>query len=519
MNSGLREVLDALRRQGQLETVEEEVDLRYVSPLVARSPHAVLFPRVRGYRYPLVSGLLSERRRLATCLGMEGEQTVARLRQAIDQPIAPVVVADSPVKQVVQCDDAVDLSALPIPVMAELDGGPFIASAVVIANHPEHGRNAGIYRLMYRNRNTLGIDTVTPNNLRALYEEAAARGEPLPISIAVGAAPLEMLAATFKAPLELDELGVAGGLRGEAVELVPGERIPVEGLANAEIILEGELLPGGHVHPEGQYGEFTRLMGGVHLNPIVRVCAVTMRRDALFYALQMPWENIYLGAAVYEAAAYRVLREAGVRVTAVNVTPGGCCHWHVVVAIRKAPGDGKNALTALLSVADFKHAIVTDDDIDIFDPVEVEWAVATRVQADRDVVIISGGRAKPLDPSLPRTGGPLVTAKMGIDATIPDEVPRERYTRITYPFRNRVGAVGGGAPAFPAEGGVDSATGAADALRTTLADGPLYYVELLARLPHVEYRALMQAVGELDQAGELTRDGQGRLHLIAAQDE
>jgi 2,5-furandicarboxylate decarboxylase 1 len=240
--------------------------------------------------------------------------------------------------------------------MAELDGGPFIASAVVIATHPRYGRNAGIYRLMYRNRNTLGIDIVTPNNLRAMYEEASARDEPLPISIAVGAAPIEMLAATFKAPLETDELGIAGGLRQEPVELVPGECIPVEGLANAEIIIEGELLPGGHVHPEGQYGEFTRLMGEVHRNPIVRVRAVTMRRDAIFYALQMPWENIYMSAPVYEAAAWRVLREAGVRTTAVNITPGGCCHWHVVAAIQKTPGDGKNALTALLSVADFKYA-------------------------------------------------------------------------------------------------------------------------------------------------------------------
>ena len=513
MNPGLRDVLDALRHAGQLDEVEDEVDLRYVSPLVARSPHAVLFCRVRGYDYPLVSGLLSDRRRLALCLGMEGAETVSRLRQAIDRPIPPVVVPDSPVKEVVQRGDAVDLSALPIPVMAELDGGPFIASAVVIANHPHFGRNAGIYRLMYRNRNTLGIDIVTPNNLRAMYEEASARDESLPISIAVGAAPIEMLAATFKAPMETDELGIAGGLRQEPIELVPGECIPVEGLANAEIILEGELLPGGHRHPEGQYGEFTRLMGGVHLNPIVHVRAITMRRNAIFYALQMPWENIYMSAPVYEAAAWRVLREAGVRTTAVNITPGGCCHWHVVAAIQKTPGDGKNAITALLSVADFKYAVVTDDDVDIFDPVEVEWAIATRVQADRDVLIVPGSRAKPLDPSIPQTSGPIVTAKMGIDATIPDEVPRARYTRITYPFRDAVGADGTGAPAFPAGGGIADASGAAAALRDALAYGPLYYAEVLERLQHVEYRALATAVGALDQAGEVTRDEKGRLRL------
>jgi 2,5-furandicarboxylate decarboxylase 1 len=513
MNPGLREVIDALAGAGQLDTVAQEVDLRYVSPLVARSPHAMLLERVRGYDLPLVSGLLSDRRRLGLCLGMEGAETVARLRRAIDRPIEPVVVADSPAKEIVQRGEEVDLSALPIPVMAELDGGPFIASAVVLAKHPERGRNAGIYRLMYRNPNTLGIDIVTPNNLRALYEEASARGEPLPISIAVGAAPIEMLAATFKAPSGVDELGIAGGLREEPLQLVPGECIPVEGIANAEIILEGELLPGGHVHPEGQYGEFTRLMGGVHRNPICRVRAVTMRRDAIFYALQMPWENIYLSAPVYEAAAWRVLREAGVQTTAVNITPGGCCHWHVVAAIRKTPGDGKNALTALLSVADFKHAIVTDDDVDIFDPVEVEWAIATRVQADKDVLVIPGSRAKPLDPSLPPTTGPLVTAKMGIDATIPDDVPRARYTRITYPFRDAVDGAGAAGPAFPAAEGIADVPEAADALREALAGGPLYYAQVLERLRHVEYRALVTAVGMLDQAGEVTRDERGRLQL------
>ena len=254
-------------------------------------------------------------------------------------------------------------------------------------------------------------------------------------------------------------------------------------------------------------------MGGVHRNPLVRVRAITRRRDALFYALQMPWENIYLGAPVYEAAAYRVLREAGVRATAVNVTPGGCCHWHVVAAIRAAPGDGKNALAALLSVADFKHAIVTDDDIDIFDPVEVEWAVATRVQADRDVLILSGARAKPLDPSLPPTGGPVVTAKMGIDATIPLGVPRQRYTRITYPFLDRVGADGTAPPSAITT--TDAAVARA-AVLDVLAAGPRFYVEVLAALPHVEYRTLVRVIGELEAEGALGRDAAGRLTRAGA---
>ena len=515
MNAGLREVLEALARDGQLDTVEDQIDARYVSPLVARSPHAVLFRNLRGYRYPLVSGLLSDRRRLALCLGMEGAQTVSRLRQAIDRPIPPVVVPTSPVKEVVLRGDEVDLAALPIPVMADLDGGPFIASAVTIASHPELGRNAGIYRMMYRNRNTLGIDIVTPNNLRAMYEETSARGEPLPVSIAVGAAPIEMLAATFKAPMEVDELGVAGGLREEAVELVPGETIPVEGLANAEMILEGELLPGGHVHPEGQYGEFSRLMGGVHLNPLIRVKAMTLRRDAIFYALQMPWENIWLGAPVYEAR------------------PGASC-------ARPGAHDGRERdARRLLSLARRRG-----------DP------QGARRRQERPHRAALGGRLQArhrdrrrhrrLRPGRGRVGrrharpgrqGRADHQRRSRQATrsLPPAEPaarrdREAGHRRHHPRRGAARALHAHhlplpgprrrrtatAPRrVPTAGHVADADGAAAALRAALADGPLYFAEILRRLPHVEYPALVEALGQMDERGEVALDKQGRLRLGA----
>src|SRR5690606_18677496 len=125
-----------------------------------------------------------------------------------------------------------------------------------------------------------------------------------------------------------------------------------------------------------------------------RVKAISMRKGAVYYALHMPWENIWPSGPIYEAAVRRVLYEAGVQVTAVNITPGGCCHWHAVIAIKPLAGDGKNAILAALSVADMKHVTIVDEDIDVFDATDVEWAVATRVQADRDVVIISGARSK-----------------------------------------------------------------------------------------------------------------------------
>ena len=233
-------------------------------------------------------------------------------------------------------------------------------------------------------------------------------------------------------------MAIAGGLRGAPVELAPCQTIDLPYIADAEIVLEAEILPTGWTWPEGRFGEFTRLMGGLHWNPLVRIKAISMRKDAIYYNLHMPWENTWLAAPTRYAAIRQALKTAGVQVKDINVTLGGCAFWHAVISIKKQPGEAKNALLAALSVMDLKHVVVVDDDIDVFDPTEVEWAIATRVQGDKDVMIVSNARAKPLDPSLPQGYGVVPTgAKVGIDATIPEGIPREYYERITYAYADR----------------------------------------------------------------------------------
>src|SRR5437762_539759 len=234
----------------------------------------------------------------------------------------------------------------------------------------------------------------------------------------------------------VDEMAIAGGLRGAPVELAPCETIDLPFIADAEIVLEAEILPTGWTWPEGRFGEFTRLMGGLHWNPLVRIKAIAMRKDAVYYNLHMPWENTWLAAPTRYTAIRQALKTANVQVTGLNVTLGGCAFWHAVVQIKKgAAGDGKNALLAALSVMDLKHVVVIDDDSDINNPTDVEWAIATRVQGDRDIVIVPNSRAKPLDPSLPQGAGVVPTGtKVGIDATIPEGIPKEHYERITYAY-------------------------------------------------------------------------------------
>jgi 2,5-furandicarboxylate decarboxylase 1 len=239
----------------------------------------------------------------------------------------------------------------------------------------------------------------------------------------------------------------------------------------------------------------------------------------MYYALQMPWENIWMSAPIYEAAARRALFEAGVQTVAINVTPGGCCHWHIIASIKKQPGDGKNAIMALLSIADIKHVTIVDDDIDIFDPIDVEWAIATRVQADRDIVIVSNARSKPLDPSLPPPlhGKIPTTAKMGIDATIPENIPAQRYTRIVYYHQGRVKLsdyVGpAAATAKPKPETTESVEALIDKIETALGKSHWFFADLLEKFPKAEYKSVAGAVARLYEEGRISQDKDGKFEL------
>jgi 2,5-furandicarboxylate decarboxylase 1 len=520
MAVNFRAYLDALRKNDELTVISKSTDLRDVAALVPQSERALLFTKVRGYSMPVVSGLLQSRNRLALSMGVAYENIEAKLRSAMDHPIKPKRISRAPVKDVVLTKNKVDLYRLPVPVFSIMDGGPMITAGIVIAEDPEFGLNAGIYRMMLKEKNITGIDIVTPNNLRRFAERALQKKKPLPISISIGTHPAELVASTFKANLGVNELTFAGGLRGQGLPLADGETVPVPCLADAEMVLEGEILPEGWVHTEGPFCEFNRLMGGMHMNPRVRIKAIMHRKEPIYYALHMPWENIWMSAPIYEAAARRVLNEAGVQAMAINVTPGGCCHWHVVVAIKKQPGDGKNAMMALLSIADIKHVTIVDDDIDVFDPTDVEWAVATRVQADRDVLIVSNARAKPLDPSLPLTSGRIpTTAKMGIDATIPEDVPRSRYNRIVYFKQDTVSLADYlGTEETPAGETKKRKSGEtieslSEKILAAVGQAPRFFPDLLEMFPDAEFKAVSETVGLLHQQGKIVQDGDGKYQV------
>jgi 2,5-furandicarboxylate decarboxylase 1 len=439
---GFRDVLARLDAGGALLRIGKEVDARHLSALTVQAERAVLFERVRGFDVRVAGGLFWKRERLAAALGWPEHELGTRFAAGVRSMIEPVMVADGPAQEVVRTGAGVDLTALPIPLLAEKDGGPYISAGVVMARSADRGVNAGVYRLMYRCRDETGIDLVTVSDLRRLYEASLAAGAALPISVSLGVHPVEILSAAYKAPPGVTEMAIAGGLHGAPVPLVRCRTIDVPAVADAEIVLEGELLPIGWTEDEGPFGEFAGMYGDLKHNPVFKVTAVTHRREPIFQLLQMPWENAWLGAAATEAQVWNVLRTAGVDVVRVAVTEGSACRWSVVASIRKRPGGGKNALMAILSLPDTKHAIVVDEDIDVTDPTQVEWARTFRVQADRDVIVLAGAQAKHVDPSVRAwelaPGQLPLTAKMGIDATTPEGIPARYYERIRHVWADGV---------------------------------------------------------------------------------
>jgi 2,5-furandicarboxylate decarboxylase 1 len=519
-----REFLERLRGAGELVDIRQPVDIRHIATLVDQSSKALLFHNVASYDMPVVSGIIRSRERAIMSMGCSSYPEIEqKLQQGIDHPIPPRHVETAPAKQVIRVGDEVDLYSLPIPMSSIYDGGPMITAGVTIARDPEFGINCGIYRFMVKEKNLTGIDIVTPNNMRLFAQRAYEAGRPCPISISIGTHPFEIMGSGFRAPLGVDEMAVAGGIRGAPVELTTCETIDLPCIADAEIVLEAEILPTGWTYPEGRFGEFTRLMGGLHWNPLVKVKAVAMRRDAIYYALHMPWENTWLAAPTRYQAIRRALKTAGVQVRDINVTLGGCAFWHAVISIKKQAGEGKNALLAALSVMDLKHVVVVDDDIDVFDPTDVEWAIATRVQGDRDVIVIPGARAKPLDPSLPVTPPGVVPtgAKVGIDATIGEGTPHERFERIAYAYADRARIddyLAGKADPAPRESGTtaERVTDIARKILGLIENEPKYYQDIAAHFAEYDFQTVARALGRLSEQGQLWQDARGRMCLRAS---
>jgi 4-hydroxy-3-polyprenylbenzoate decarboxylase len=436
----LRDWIDHLRREGELAEISAEVDpyleISEITDRVTKAGGpALLFTNVRGSRHPLLINQFGTERRACMAFGVErlddlADRVSAVLEMTPPEGIAdkiralgklksladsrPKVVSSGPCQEVVL--DPPSLDGLPIMTCWPGDGGPFITLPAVITKDPRTGmRNVGMYRIQK-------LDSQTTAMHWQIHKDAAAdwrgMGERMDVAIALGVDPITAYTASAPLPKHIDELMLAGFLRGRPVELVRCRTVDLEVPARAEIVIEGYIRR-GELAPEGPFGDHTGYYTPQEPFPVVHVTAVTMRRDAIYPSIIVgvpPQEDVWLGKAT-ERLFLPAIKMTMPEVVDYDLPAAGVFHNLAIVSIRKQfPGHAKKVMhsiwgTGLLSLT--KGVVVVDDWVDVHDYGQVMWQAGANVDPARDVVLSEG----PLDhldhaPSLQFVGG-----KIGIDAT------------------------------------------------------------------------------------------------------
>ncbi|GAB2873954.1 UbiD family decarboxylase [Paraburkholderia jirisanensis] len=498
----LRRFLEALD-DSELERRDAPVDLADVAAIMEGNPRAVWFKQPSGGDISLAGSVAASRTRLAKAFDTTPANLLATVRErlAVKGKLVEVTREEAPVQQVVLTGDACDFTKLPVHLQHDLDGAPYISASIDFAVDPDTGwTNVGIRRLMLRGRRTAGIDLVAPSDLRAISIAHSKRGERLPIAFAVGTHPIDHVGATMRIPA--DELELVAALRGTAMGVVKCVTNDLLVPADAEFILEGYLDERGHAEPEGPYGEFLGYYGGVKTNPVFHLTAITHRRDAVFQTCTIGGsamartDTAQLAALRTEVTVWRALETAVREVKAVYCSAATGGMFNVRVALQqRVPGEARNAIAAVFaSLANVKHVFVVDPDIDIFSEEQMDWALATRFQADRDLVVQDNLRAMPLDPSLHgMPHGAVRTAKAGFDLTLPLLAPG-----ALRPLEHRV-------PHAPKYDGQRF-----ESLEAALAHGPKRFAELMAATGTRDGRDVVRQLEDIAATRAITRDEEGR---------
>jgi UbiD family decarboxylase len=424
-----RRFIEEAAARGQLTTINQPVDTTFEVANVAHAleGHVVLFDNVRGYPgWRICSGVCADRRYFSDDLGVPVPGLMHHLAAALANPVTPPIVESASCQEVIVED--VNLFDLPILLHLPQDGGHYIASNVVIINDPELGRNMCYHRLLRLDKKRFAARIVEN---RGTYNALQKTEGDLPVAICIGVSLGTHLAASMSPPPGIDELAVANAL--SPTPLVKCLTNDLHVPADAEIILEGRITR--NLFGEGPFMDLTGTMDITRMQPIIEIDLMTHRRDPIFHAL-LPGglEHKLLMGMPKEPTIYAAVNEVA-RCTGAVITPGGASWLHAVVQIdKRSPDDGRLAIeSAFRGHGSLKHVWIVDTDVDIYDPAQVEWAVATRFQADRDLYVYANQPGSSLDPSgVHVPGRKSLTAKMGLDCTIPWGADRSAFERGEY---------------------------------------------------------------------------------------
>ncbi|MGE4167690.1 MAG: UbiD family decarboxylase, partial [Xanthobacteraceae bacterium] len=394
--ANLRSWIDQLHRSDRLLTAQSNLNLKFELAAVAKrldQRKAVLFPSPSGHPIPVLAGALSSRKWIAEALGVDENDLLTRFLEVVRNPIASEEVNDSPAYEVTHKRGDIDLlHLLPIPTHNEHDFGPYLSAGVLIMRNPVTGKqNVSINRCQVSGKDKFGI-LIETRDTRQFYAEAEQSGQDLEVAIVIGADPTVMIASQINGPHGQDELEYAGAMNGAPLQVVKCKTNNVRVPANAEIVIEGRIPPKLR-EPEGPFGEFPQLYGPRGSRQVLEIDLVAHRRKPIFYTIVSGCrEHLLLGSLPREALVLSRMQMTFPNVRNVHLSMGGVGRFHLYIQmLKRYEGESKNVLlSGLAQHFDFKLATVVDEDIDIFDPSDVEWAMATRFQADRDLLVVGG---------------------------------------------------------------------------------------------------------------------------------
>ena len=498
----LRHFVEKLAAIGEVEVHDEPVALADMSAIIEASTRAVLFRNAGPQKQEIVGGTVGSRARFAAAFGVDQRAITREVMRRLANPQKAVEIASAqaPVQQIVLSGDDVDLATLPFHLQHEHDGGCYISAGLDFVIDPTSARrNVGCRRLMLRGRREMRTNLTDNSDLKGIYLAALERKERLPIAFVVGASPTDFFGANLKAPV--DELDLLATLRGEAMPVVKCTTSDILVPADAELVIEGYLDEHGYREMDGPYGEFWGYYGAMHIDPVIHVTAITMRRDVLHQTvLHGPvslsrQEASHTTAVAAEMLATRTLKAAGIEPAAIFSPPAAPIFHHMRVALADAtPEKARAAMEALFQVKGVKHIVVVDDDIDVFDDDQITWAMATRFNADRDVFIPSRKlQAFYADPNADAEG---MISKVGFDLTSPTS--KSSHVKFHRPRPPRV---------------VPAATNAS--VQQALEQGPKYFADILVAVGSNDGREVAIELDALREAGTLTRLDNGEYALLS----
>ncbi len=422
----LKAFLSVIEKEGDLIRIRDRVSPVFeIAAYVRKSSDidgpAILFENVESSDIPVLGGLFGSRRRIARILEMDEGNLLKEYMERERKSLPPRIGARGAVQEVVWTGEEIDLRRLPIVTHFEGDAGPYITGGTQIAKSVRTGRrNMSMHRMLLLDRNHLTVYAPKGRHLGTIIAQHEDVDKPTAIATFIGGDPSILLASQTRKPLGTDELEIAGGFRGEPVDLVRCRTIDAEVPADAEIVIEGFTIPHRRAN-DGPFGEYPGTYSDVKDAPVLEVTAITMRRKPIFQICLtgMPMtENHWMMDLPATALAWEEVYKICPDVVDVVLTAGGTSRHHAVVSIKKRhPHEARNIIFALLAAnVGIKQVIVVDEDIDIHNPLDVEWAVNTRVQAEQDVFVLPTMYSPTLDPSAPSARS---SSKMGIDATAP----------------------------------------------------------------------------------------------------